>query len=200
VNIRILCWLGLWGLFHSAETSLRDLKPQNILLNTRGEAFIADLGVAKTYNSFDSANKISDITDIGSPIWMSPEMREAWSKKLNAELPKSDIFSIGLIACFCIDTAEFNDKLSPILSQFKIEMTKEEVGDHLKNLEKQVLAYLEDFRLRNLNSTSLLNFLDMLKPMLSFSPCARPTIQQLYEDFSVLSNNFVNLKLKLVFD
>ncbi len=165
------------------------------MLNARGEAFIADLDGAKIYNSITSAKRLSEITSaVGTPKWMAPEIRgAAFLTDFETELPKTDIFSIGLIACFCIDTAEFNNKLSPTLSEFKIDMTKEKVLDHLKNLEKHVLAYLENFRLRNLKSPSLLNFFYLLKSMLSFSPFTRPSIQQLYEDFPVLSYNLVNL-------
>ena len=165
------------------------------MLNARGEAFIADLDGANIYNSITSAKRLNEVTSaVGTPKWMSPEIRgAAWLPDFNTELPKTDIFSIGLIACFCIDTAEFNHKLSPILSEYRTNMTKQEVLDHLKKLEKELLAYLEDFRLRNLNSPNSLSFYYKIKTMLSFSPCARPSIQQLYEDFPVLSNNLVDL-------
>jgi serine/threonine protein kinase len=159
------------------------------LISSRGEAFIADLDSAKVYNSFTSAKKLSDITTtVGTPKWMSPEMREAWSNDVNTELPKSDIFSLGLIFLFCIDTPSFNDKLLPILSQFKTIMNKKEVADHLRNLEEHLHAYLEDFRIRNLSSPSNIKFFYILKSMLSFSPGARPSIQQLYEDFPIVSS------------
>jgi hypothetical protein len=124
---------------------------------------------------------------------MSPEMRAAWSTDVNTELPKSDIFSLGLIFLFCIDTPAFNDKLSPTLKEFETTMTKQEVTDHLKNLEKHLLAYLDDFRLRNLNTPGIINIFYMLKTMLSFSPSNRPSIQQLYQDFPVLSSNLVKI-------
>ncbi len=162
------------------------------MLNHKGEAFIADLDCAKTYNSFTSAKKLSEITSaIGTGKWMSPEMRAAWSTDVNAELSKSDIFSLGLIVLFCIDTPTFDDKLLPTLNKFKTKMNKKEVADHLENLEKHLLAYLDDFRLRNLNSPGIITIFYMLKTMLSFSPCNRPTIQQLYHDFPVLSSNLV---------
>ena len=90
----------------------RDLKPANILMDSKGIAFIADLGLAKVYNSFESMNNTNDIDPYGTETWMAPETREKYKKKnQNCELKgkpsKSDIFCLGLIALFCLDYIKF---------------------------------------------------------------------------------------------
>jgi serine/threonine protein kinase len=157
------------------------------LLSSTGEAVIADLDVAKQYSSLASAQKFSVITTaVGTPKWMSPEMRKAVSDDVDTNLPKSDIFSLGLISLFCLDTHEFNKSLSPLLKEFKFKMLPKDVIIYLEKFERHLLTYLDDFRLRNVQCPSITKFFYMLKSMLSFSPCARPSIQQLYEDFPLL--------------
>ena len=158
------------------------------MLSTTGEAFIADLDGAKQYSSLVSAQKFSTISmAVGTPKWMSPEMRKALSDDdVDTNLAKSDIFSLGLIALYCLDTHEFNKRLSPILKEVKEKMSQKELFIYLQKFEKHLLTYLDDFRLRNVQCPSITKFFYMLKSMLSFSPCARPSIQQLYEDFPLL--------------
>jgi hypothetical protein len=113
---------------------------------------------------------------------MSPEMRRSLSdENLSNELPNTDIFSLGLMALYCLDANEFSSHLLPLLR----------ATQNSENLEEKLLTYLDDFRQRNINSPSIMNFLYSLKNMLSFSPRARPTIKQLYEDFPKLSSNLV---------
>ena len=162
------------------------------MLSSTGEAVIADLDGAKQYNSLASAQKFSTISmAVGTPQWISPEMRKAMAgdKFVDTNLPKSDIFSLGLIALYCLDTLEFNKTLSPIL--VKENMPLKELLIHLEMFERHLLTYLDDFRLRNEQCPSIRKFFYMLKSMLSFSPCARPSIQQLYEDFPLLRVGFI---------
>ena len=135
---------------------------------------------------------------LGNPKWMSPEMRENfYGDNVKNEHPKSDIFSLGLIALYCIDSNEFKNNFSPILTKFNDKKPNKAMhSNYLKDFEESLLAYLDDFRLRNLNSPRILNFFYMLKNMFSFSPSARPSIQQLYEDFPLKSSHLV---LKLYF-
>ena len=120
------------------------------------------MGVAKIFNSIASAIKgIS--TYAGTPKWMSPEMFKAFpAGAANSQQTKSDIFSLGLIALYCLDTKEF-------------------LNYHIKlNNDESVLEkYLDEFRLRCPST----RFFYMLRCMLSYSPFTRPNIVQLFEDF-----------------
>eukprot|EP01117_Protostelium_nocturnum_P007038 TRINITY_DN2523_c0_g1_i4.p1 TRINITY_DN2523_c0_g1~~TRINITY_DN2523_c0_g1_i4.p1 ORF type:complete len:1020 (+),score=365.09 TRINITY_DN2523_c0_g1_i4:65-3124(+) len=72
---------------HDVGIVHRDLKPANILLNSSGEAKLADFGVStQLTNTLAKA-----LTTIGTPLYMSPEMIEG-----NQYDYKADIWSLGV--------------------------------------------------------------------------------------------------------
>jgi serine/threonine protein kinase len=150
-------------------------------LDANGRAVIADLGVAKIYSSMLSAKEFKGITtQAGTPEWMAPEMiKPDTDTALNVQQFKCDIFSIGLIVLYCLDTKEF------IKNQ-----------DKLNKSEAALESYLDEFRIRFPDK----RFIYMLRCMLSYSPRTRPNIQQLFEDFPefTLANNEPHLNPKNV--
>jgi serine/threonine protein kinase/Tfp pilus assembly protein PilF len=74
---------------HDKGVIHRDLKPQNIMVDSTGKAITMDFGLAKSMQSRDtkSSRKI-----IGTPAYMSPE--QARGEETNE---KSDIYSLGII-------------------------------------------------------------------------------------------------------
>src|SRR5581483_8925042 len=74
---------------HEQGVIHRDLKPQNIMIDTRGRVLITDFGLAKSveYGTLTEAGKV-----IGTPHYMSPEQVKG--------IPldkRSDIYSLGII-------------------------------------------------------------------------------------------------------
>lgn len=73
---------------HAKGVLHRDLKPGNIMLDTRGEVRIMDFGLAAT------AAQLLDAADVrsGTPAYMAPEQLEG-----RAATPCSDIYALGLV-------------------------------------------------------------------------------------------------------
>ena len=74
-----------FGLVH------RDIKPENIMFGTKGEAKLADLGIAKS--SDDSTLMTMENAVFGTPAYMSPE-QACDSGKVDA---RADIYSLGIV-------------------------------------------------------------------------------------------------------
>lgn len=76
---------------HGRNIIHRDLKPANILLDDRGNAYLADFGLARTLEGDASLTKTGSI--LGTPAYMSPE--QGRGEKLD---PRSDIYSLAVMA------------------------------------------------------------------------------------------------------
>ena len=75
---------------HRNELLHRDLKPSNILMNSEGQPFVADFGLARSFDGGQSFTASGQIE--GTPAYMSPEQALGANDRLCAA---SDIFSLG---------------------------------------------------------------------------------------------------------
>ena len=73
---------------HQQNIVHRDLKPDNILFNAKGEALLADFGLATILSSARTAN----VGSAGTPAYMAPEM---FAGQVSV---KSDQYTLGCIA------------------------------------------------------------------------------------------------------
>ena len=78
------------GYAHRRGVIHRDLKPSNILLDTEGNAYLADFGLAKVLGGTSQLTNTGSV--VGTPAYMSPEQLRG-----DPIDHRSDIYSLGVI-------------------------------------------------------------------------------------------------------
>jgi hypothetical protein len=77
---------------HAEAVVHRDIKPDNILLDKRGNVLVTDFGIAKAAQAATTAQLTTEGMIIGTPQYMSPEQAAG-----DAVDGRSDIYSLGIV-------------------------------------------------------------------------------------------------------
>jgi len=92
-SVRLLDQIGAaLSVAHRSSVIHRDLKPSNILLDSDGNAYLADFGIAKDLGNADPASQTQPGAIVGSAAYLSPEQ-----VKDEPVTPRSDIYSLGIV-------------------------------------------------------------------------------------------------------
>jgi predicted Ser/Thr protein kinase len=112
----------------------RDVKPENILLNRRGQVRIADFGLAKLLDR-PSSESTSTLTKIGqrmgTPHYMAPEQIEHPAKVDH----RADIYSLGVVFYEMLTGELPLGRFAPPSQKAQVDVRLDEVV--LKTLEKE---------------------------------------------------------------
>jgi serine/threonine protein kinase len=168
-KIKISIHLGIHSL-HNEKAYQIDLKPNNILLDEQGRAFLGDLGVLK---QFEKGDKFS----AHPSAWTQQEISSRYlcTEDISLDYLKTHIFNLGLVSLKCLDYTVFETQ---------------------KNLNKnpiQLFNYLRTFRFNYPRKKAQiqgyiprekvpLGFYYMLRCMLSFDVHTRPSIEEVHKD------------------
>jgi serine/threonine-protein kinase len=76
---------------HSQGVVHRDIKPQNVMFNNQGQAFIVDFGIAKLLSN--ATNLTGTHVALGTPSYMAPEQ---WNRR--DVLPAADQYALAVTA------------------------------------------------------------------------------------------------------
>ena len=155
----------------------RDLKPDNIMIDERGEPIIMDFGLVRLMDDDDRLTTSGAI--VGSPAYMSPEQVSGLPGEVG---PSSDIFSLGTITYELLTRRRpFRGSLSTIFDQITsvapplpselrpdvdsefesicLHMLEKKVPDRYKSMSEladTVGSYLKDYSSSSILSSSSL--------------------------------------------
>jgi pSer/pThr/pTyr-binding forkhead associated (FHA) protein/tRNA A-37 threonylcarbamoyl transferase component Bud32 len=87
-------------LVHGRNIWHRDIKPQNILMDRKGEVKLIDFGIATVEREQDDATKTAEGLIMGTPAFLSPE--QAARGKMGAIDGRADLYSLGAVMYYLL--------------------------------------------------------------------------------------------------
>ncbi len=127
---------GLHAL-HSINIFHRDLKSDNVLLNTFGEAKIADFGLSQIKSSASTQSRQGSQSAAGTIPWMAPELFEG-----NPHSAAADIYSLGTVLWEIVARGiPFSGKMAVVIIGMVLAGRRETLPENCpKIFERLILA------------------------------------------------------------
>ena len=167
--------------------SHRDIKPENIFIATDGGLKIGDLGSCNT--------RVETMqTIIGSPIYMSPEIRDNFQQfqagkigpKVNYNAVKSDVWSLGLTFLFMISNRNVKEFV-------KAQAYQEKIDNRLNTIENPIYRKLlaRMLVIDQENRADFIELEEMFKREIEESKRAVPVVEEKMQDIDIQVNERV---------
>ena len=156
----------------------RDIKSSNILLDREFRAYVADFGLARLINHFDTHVTTELVGTLG---YIPPEYGHAWVATL-----RGDIYSFGVVLLELLTGKRPVEVLSK--SKELVQWVRE-----MRSQGKQTEVLDPALRERG-HEEQMLKVLEVACKCINHNPCLRPTIQEVA---SCLDNADANLQLEL---
>lgn len=169
----------------------RDVKAGNILLDSNGNARIADFGVSG-WLVHGGSKRENTRTFVGTPCWMAPEVME----QIHGYDTKADIWSVGITALELAKGYAPYAKYPPMKVLLQTIREDPPSLDTYLNYDDEFEDDLEEEDRRKRDNRVILNeewsqsFQSMIKMCLQKSPTQRPNCEELlqHEHFQPLSD------------
>jgi serine/threonine-protein kinase len=142
---------------HSKGIIHRDLKAENVMIDSEGNVFVMDFGLAR---AVEDAGLTQPGMIMGTPFFMSPEQLRG--EKLDE---RSDIYSIGLILYYCMTGDELfrADGVTAVMAKHATTQIRDVVAMQSllpSNLQDVLVSMLEEER--NMRTRSVKEVLERL--------------------------------------
>ncbi|KAM0019619.1 putative transferase, protein kinase RLK-Pelle-LRR-XI-1 family [Helianthus debilis subsp. tardiflorus] len=162
---------GLCYLHHDCSPMIlhRDVKSNNILLDSDYEAHVADFGLAKFLRDTGASECMSSIA--GSYGYIAPEY--AYTLKVDE---KSDVYSFGVVLLELIagkkPVGEFGDGVDIV------RWVRETISEHSEPSDAAAVLAVLDSRLKGYTLTSVINLFKIAMICVEEESSARPTMRE----------------------
>lgn len=117
---------------HAAGVVHRDLKPTNILLNSDGQAYLTDFGIAKLLNLVGSLTQTGNV--VGTPTYMAPEQ---WRGEDATQL--TDVYGLGVLVYIMLTgKPPFHAETAHSLMYMHLNETPPSLKDYLPDINPAI--------------------------------------------------------------